>query len=185
MMMAFMGAMELIGQLIGPLVGGSLTDNVSWRWCFLLNVPIGAACGAVLAFLMHSARQPWLDILHQLKGLDYLGIVILSPAVVFVLFVVNTGGTSYAWSSAIIKAMIILAVILLAAFLFWERRKGDNALIPARLVKNRNVLCAATFAFSNGIAVAVYDYYVRVPSLSSSSGSPSVFHVVVSLDFAS
>ncbi|KAG8160788.1 hypothetical protein KVR01_009052 [Diaporthe batatas] len=158
--MAFMGAMELIGQLIGPIIGGSLTDNVSWRWCFLLNVPIGAVCGLVLAFLIRTNRQPWVEILHRLRGLDYLGIVILCPAVIFVLFVVNTGGTSYAWNSALIIAMIVLAVVLMAAFLIWEKRKADSALIPFRLIRNRNIVCAAIFAFSNGVAVAVYDYYI-------------------------
>ncbi|KAK8131832.1 MFS multidrug transporter [Apiospora kogelbergensis] len=161
-MIGALGSMELIGQVTGPLIGGALIDNVSWRWCFLINVPLGVVAGFLVFFLLPSHRHPWNETYKDLKSIDIVGIVIMVPATALVLFVIQSGGVSISWGSPQAISMLTIGLFLFVVFGFWEHRKGEAAMLPLVLLKNRSVAFAALFAISAGIAVSLFDYYVSI-----------------------
>ena len=182
-MIGILGAMELVGQILGPLIGGALTDGATWRWCFLVNVPSGAVAGTIVFFLLRGKQvQPWAEVLKELKDVDTIGILTIVPAVTVLLLVVQLGGTTYAWGSARIIAMIVLGAVLLVFLVWWEYRKGDKAAIPFRLFRGRSIPLAVLFGFSHGMAMAVFDYYVCLPP-SPKPTSPRYLSLYASLFF--
>src|SRR5207244_5347488 len=88
-----MGAMTL-AMIAGPLVGGYITDNLSWRWIFYINMPIGGAALLYLAATLHVPR-------HRAEHkIDYAGAVTLAIAAIAIILMTTWGGTQYAWGSA-------------------------------------------------------------------------------------
>jgi EmrB/QacA subfamily drug resistance transporter len=129
---------------IGPSIGGVLSDNASWRWIFLINVPI---CLVTLAVVQYGLRQPGRTHGAPRPAIDWAGAVWSIVAVVAILLALTWGGREYAWSSPQVLAMFVATVV--AARLLWraERRAADP-LIPAGILRGRVApfACAGSFA---------------------------------------
>lgn len=137
-----MGAVFGLASIVGPLVGGTITDNLSWRWLFFLNLPIAVlALGFIVPFmhLPHTRRA------HRI---DYAGIVSLSVALTSGLLATAWGGTQYPWGSWQILGLYAVSAIALIAFVAAERRAVEPVL-PLALWRN------PIFAFSNVASAAV------------------------------
>ena len=123
-----LGAVFALATVIGPLMGGWIVDNADWRWVFYVNLPVG-----VIAVLVTSMKFPRL-INEDKKPIDFPGMATLTGALVPALLVVTWGGSKYAWASAEIIGMIVLAVICTVAFIMVERRAADP-ILPLSLFK--------------------------------------------------
>jgi len=120
-----------LGNAIGPLVGGVLTEALSWRWIFFLNIPI-AAVAIVLTLRMVPRDAPDTDRLR----LDYAGTAALSGGLVSLLLALDQSST-WGWLDPRTIALLVACPVLLVAFVFIERRAGENALIPADVIANK------------------------------------------------
>ena len=119
------------GNAVGPMFGGFLTDVFSWRWVFLVNVPITAFAMIVTQREVPESRGD--DAEHRI---DYLGVATLSIGVVALLLALDQG-TDAGFASPGILVLFAVAVVLLAAFAVVEARQRGSALVPRDVLRNR------------------------------------------------
>jgi EmrB/QacA subfamily drug resistance transporter len=132
-----------LGNAVGPLIGGALSE-LSWRWIFVLNVPIAAFAVAVTYLKVHQAREE-----GEEERIDYAGSVALSLGLLLLLLALDQS-VDWGWSDWRIIAMLVLSVALIVALGFIEPRMGRNALIPADVARNREFIscCLVTLLLS-------------------------------------
>src|SRR5262245_36497545 len=121
-----MGAVFGLESVIGPAVGGFLTDGPGWRWCFYVNLPIGIVALAILFFAF-----PHIVTRKTARRVDWLGAITLVLAVVPLLLALSWGGRDYAWSSTEIVTLVCVGLLMAVAFVFIELRMPD-AILPPR-----------------------------------------------------
>ncbi|HST68637.1 MAG TPA: MFS transporter [Solirubrobacterales bacterium] len=121
-----------LGNAVGPLLGGVLTQELSWRWIFFLNVPIAIFAVAVTYWLVHVKEPEGGE-----RRIDYAGISTLSVGLVSLLIGLDQVA-DWGLSDPKVIAMLALAAVMIAAFLAIERRAGTHALIPREVMRNEN-----------------------------------------------
>jgi EmrB/QacA subfamily drug resistance transporter len=133
-----------LGNAVGPLLGGALTDGLSWRWVFFLNVPIAAFAMFVTARNVPEDAGQGAE-----AGIDYPGIATLSAGVVAILVGLDQG-TAEGYGSPAILALLVVGVLLLVAFVRVERAQGANALVPPDVMRQQQfvVACAVVLLMS-------------------------------------
>lgn len=161
--LALIGAARGVAATCGPLIGGALTERVSWRWNFYINLPL---CVTIYIVFLFSVRPPrrqmdgftsWADLLQTL---DLIGLTVLAGSVVCLLLTLQWGGIQYPWGNARIIALLVLFGALGLAFVAIEIKQGSKAMLPARVFTQRSVLCATFFAFCTAGAAFVLTYYL-------------------------
>jgi len=131
-----------LSAIIGPSLGGFITDTLSWHWIFFVNVPIGTAV-VILFVLFFPDIRPAPGHHHQV---DYSGIITLSGGVTALLLALSWGGSEYPWSSFPVIGLLVLFVALLASFLYIET-KSREPIIPLSLFGNRIVAVSGIVVF--------------------------------------
>src|SRR5947199_3166914 len=126
--MGIIGSVFAVASVIGPLLGGLFTEQLSWRWVFYINLPIGAFALFVVGIALHT---PKVIVQHKI---DYLGAAVLSAAAASLILVLTWGGTQYAWGSPTIVGLMVATVVLTIWFILIERRAAEPVL-PLRLFK--------------------------------------------------
>ncbi|KAK0710044.1 major facilitator superfamily-domain-containing protein [Lasiosphaeria miniovina] len=173
-----------LGIVIGPLLGGAITEYSTWRWCFYLNLPCTAAVGLVLWFTHIPERVAVVD--HSAwetvrTKLDLSGFVMFAPAAVMFLLGLEYGGGKYSWSSATVLGLLIGSVALFAIFFFWERKQGDTAMFPFSMLRRREVWTSMlTGMFILGGVIFIPAFYLPIYFQSVKGDSPftSGIHVL-------
>ena len=125
-----------LGNAVGPLLGGLLTQELSWRWIFFLNVPIAAFAVAVTYALVHVKEPETSE-----RQIDYAGITALSVGLVSLLIGLDQVD-DWGWGDPKTIGLFVVAVIGVAAFVPIERRAGKHALIPREVIRNENFTSA-------------------------------------------
>jgi EmrB/QacA subfamily drug resistance transporter len=142
-MMAGVMSLAMIG---GPLVGGTLTDNLGWRWAFYINIPLGGIALALVTVLLHLPKK------RAQGNIDYLGAALLTTGITSAVLVTSWGGTEYDWSSGVIVGLSALAVAAIAAFLVVERRAAEPVM-PLGIFRNRNFSLVTLMGFLLGFVM--------------------------------
>ena len=138
-----MGCSQL-GIIMGPLVGGALTEHATWRWCFYITLPAGGLASLFLALTPvpdQTVKPPvtFARIRSVLPRFDLAGFALFAPASIMFLLALQFGSQDYGWGSSEVIGLFCGAAATFALFLFWEYRMGDDAMIPFGIVRQRIV----------------------------------------------
>ena len=136
-----------LSAIIGPTLGGFVTDKLSWHWVFFINIPLGVLIVVLFIFFFPALRP------DQLKHkIDYLGITTLILAVVPMLIALTWGGVEYPWGSARIISMFAFSAVMIPLFIVIEGR-AEEPIIPMWLFKNRIITVSVFIIFVTGFGM--------------------------------
>ncbi|MFJ9585929.1 MDR family MFS transporter [Streptomyces acidicola] len=144
-----MAGVMAFAMILGPLVGGTITDHWGWRWSFYINLPLGVvaliAVTAVLHLPKKTENRSW-------RRIDFLGAALLTVGITSIVLVTTWGGTEYAWDSAVIMELAAIGVVSLVGFVFWET-KAAEPVMPLHIFRSRNFTLMSVIGFITGFVM--------------------------------
>ncbi len=142
-MMAGVMAVAMIG---GPLVGGTITDHLGWRWSFYINLPLGAVALAMVTAVLHLPKK------RAQARIDYIGAALLTIGITSLVLMTTWGGTEYDWASPQIIGLGAGAVVALVLFVLVERKVAEPVL-PLHIFRNGNFSLVTLIGFLVGFVM--------------------------------
>ncbi|KAF1832634.1 MFS general substrate transporter [Decorospora gaudefroyi] len=154
-----------IGSAVGPVIGGTFTTRLNWRWCFWINLPIGAVVFFVLVFFL-KLPSPHTPVLAGLKAIDWTGSILIVGAALMILLGLDFGSITFPWSSATVICLIVFGIVTIAFFLVNEWKFAKNPIMPLRLFTKSSTVAAYLVWACNFYVLIGLSYYLPLYSQS-------------------
>jgi EmrB/QacA subfamily drug resistance transporter len=163
----YIAATFAVATIVGPLLGGLLVEHASWRWVFLVNLPVGLIALVVLALRLPVPEAAGAD-----RPLDLAGAALLAGATSAFMLTCIWGSSRYAWDSAAIVALIAVTLVLTGALVVRERRAADP-IVPMHLLRSRAVAVASSALFLGTAALFAITVFVPLFLQVTTGASPT------------
>lgn len=146
-MQAYFSGVWGLSSVIGPVIGGFITDQISWRWVFFINLPVGIVAALIIGLALKEPKQ------HENPTIDYAGAGLLMLAISLLMLAMVEGGASLATLFSTTNLLILAAAIILLLIFFFVEKRAKDPVIPFELFRNRTVAVAVAAGFLGGVAM--------------------------------
>ncbi|KAF2965491.1 hypothetical protein GQX73_g8106 [Xylaria multiplex] len=169
-----LGAIFGIGSVLGPLLGGVFSSTISWRWCFYINLPIGAIPVGIVVFFFRApdrAKPQEARFVEKLLQMDPLGTTLMMAIIISYLTAVNYGGQMYPWSSSVVIGLLVGVGLISITFGLCEWWQDERAIIIPRLFKRREIGLSAAIRGSSPIISGVQNLPYILAAMAGALGA--------------
>ncbi len=142
----FSGAWGL-ASVIGPIVGGFITDQLTWRWVFYINLPVGLATALIIGLALKEPKRT------KRTVIDYAGAALLMASITLLMLVLVEGGASLTTLLSASNLMLLCGAFVLAVLFVWNERRAVDPIMPFDIFRNRMIAVAVTAGFMAGVAM--------------------------------
>ncbi|KAL3420167.1 major facilitator superfamily transporter [Phlyctema vagabunda] len=160
---------EAIASVSAPLLGGIITESIGWRWCFYINLPLGAiSIGIIALYFKDPQINPSLSLpfKEKLARLDLFGTMIFIPSITTCLLALQYGGSKYEWNDPRMIILFVAFSVGLGIFIWMQYRQQDRGTIPPRIILQRSVISGFIFSCSNNAALNIVGMFKYLMLLS-------------------
>ncbi|KAI4754094.1 putative MFS transporter [Aureobasidium sp. EXF-3400] len=169
--LGFMGLMWAVAGSAGPLIGGALTEFVSWRWCFWINLPVcGLAFTLLVLFL--DVHNPHTSLREGFLAIDWIGTLSIVTVTLLILLGLEYGGSTFAWNSPKVICLIVFGTLMIGFFLFNEKRIARYPLMPLAVFESSSNNATFLVAIGHTMVSIGIEYYLPLYFQSVKQSSP-------------
>jgi MFS family permease len=175
MMMGVIGMTYALAAVLGPLLGGAFTANVTWRWCFYVNLPIGGVAAVAVFFFFNlpaASAPPQVPWAKKLLHVDPVGFALAMGGIVCFILALQYGGNTHPWDSGVVIGLLVGFGLIAITLVGWEIWLGDYAMMLPRLYKQRSLSTTAPYQFFFMGSYIVLLYYLPIYFQSILGASP-------------
>jgi hypothetical protein len=183
--MGIMGATYAAACFTGPIIGGTLTTAVTWRWCFYINLPIGGFAAFIIVFFLESPtyhQPPKVSFMHKMSQMDFTGVTLCIGFLICYVLALQRGGVEKAWNDSTVIGTFVGFGILAILFILNEWWLGERASVVPRIMKHRRVLWCNVVVTLNSAGFFVLIYYLSI-YFQSVRGTSAIGSAVHNLPF--
>ncbi|KAH9211275.1 putative MFS transporter [Leptodontidium sp. 2 PMI_412] len=170
----YFGLLEVVWTVaggVGPVLGGLLTEKLSWRWAFWVNLPI---CGStfILLLIFLDVHNPKTPVIEGLNAVDWFGSISILAATLMIFLGLELGGVTFPWNSPQVLCLFIIGALTFGIFIFSEKRLARYPLMPLDLFKNATNIASLLLYFLHGMCYTASEYYLPLYFQSALEASP-------------
>ncbi|EGY15313.1 hypothetical protein VD0002_g2832 [Verticillium dahliae] len=153
------GIVWAFSSAVGPVLGGVFTSQVTWRWCFYINLPISGV-GAVALFFVLKLHNPRTPLGKGLQAIDWVGCLTIIGGTLMVLFGLEFGGVNFPWDSATVICLLVFGAVTIGLFIFNELKFARYPVIPLHLFRDLSTVACFVLTFCHAFVFISGSYWL-------------------------